>query len=86
MCSIFNFSNFHKYFINILKYRVKIRYTSASFVGIFMKIHLRFDILWDFEFFENVCGSTNFCQIWDIVLKLNTNITHWSGTFGIKFR
>ena len=39
----------------------------------------------DFEFFENVRGSSNFCKIWTIILNLHTNILYQSRNFSIEF-
>ena len=36
-------------------------------------------------FLKNACGRSNFREISAIVLKLHTNIIHWSRTFGIEF-
>ena len=54
-------------------------------VTIFMTIHARFVILWNFEFFEKGRGSSNFRKIRAIVLKLHKNILHPSKNFGIEF-
>ena len=35
---------------------------------------------------KNVCGSSNFRKIWNIIRKLHTNIIYRSRTYGIEFR
>ena len=56
-------------------------------VTFFMTIDGRFVILWNFEFLNNICGSSNFRKIWAIALKLhiNINIIYRSRNFGIEF-
>ena len=54
-------------------------------VYVCMCVCARLRILWDFEFFENVFGNSNFRKIWAIVLKLQINIIHRSRIFGIEF-
>ena len=58
---------------------------APSIVKIFMRIDAQSGILWDFEFFEDVRGSSKFRKIYAIVLKLHTNIIHRSRDFGIEF-
>ena len=73
-----------------MRYRVKISYSSEAVTpeqtrkfSCKLTPNLRFYEI--SNFLKNVCGSSNFCKIWAIVLKFHTNIIHRSRTFGIEF-
>ena len=76
---IFNFLN-HYYCINGLRYRIESWYTSEAVISLYslrisckLMPNLRFHEIFDLT---NVWVTSNFCKIWDIVLKLHTNIIY----------
>ena len=77
-------------FINDLRYRVQIWYSSEAVMPLEswqylckFKPNLKFYGILDF--LKNVYGSSNFRKIWAIVQKMHRNIIHRSRTYDIEF-
>ena len=58
---------------------------APSIVTIFTQIDAQLKILWNLKFFKNVRSSSNFREIWAIVLKMHPNIIYQWRIFGIEF-
>ena len=74
-------------FINGLRYRVEIWYSSEPFQPwqFSCKLTANRKFYGISNFFKYVCGSSNLRKISAAVLKLHTNIIYRSRTFGIEF-